>query len=66
MTIITDVIKARKSKRVLLAIITAAVVSVNGELALFDDEMLTKITALAGAIIVGDSLRPTNPAKQAE
>ena len=47
MTIITDVIKALKSKRVLLAIITAAVVSVNGELALFDDEMLTKITALA-------------------
>lgn len=66
MTIIQDVIKALKSKRVLLAIITAAVVSVNGELALFDDEMLTKITALAGAIIVGDSLRPTNPAKEAE
>ncbi len=63
MSVVKDIINALKSKRVILAAVTAVIIAVNQQLHLLDEEMVTKITALAASIIVGDSLRPTNPTK---
>ena len=63
MTLVKDIIEALKSKRVILGIVTAAIIGVNTELALMDDETLMKLTGVAAALIVGDSLRSTNPQK---
>ena len=63
MSLIKDIIEALKSKRVILGIVTAAIIGVNTELSLMDDETLMKLTGVAAALIVGDSLRATNPQK---
>ena len=63
MSLVKDIIEALKSKRVILGIVTAAIIGVNTELALMDDETLMKLTGVAAALIVGDSLRATNPQK---
>ncbi len=63
MSLVKDIIEALKSKRVILGIVTAAIIGVNTELALMDDETLMKLTGVAAALIVGDSLRSTNPQK---
>jgi uncharacterized membrane protein (DUF373 family) len=63
MSLFKDIIEALKSKRVILGIVTAAIIGVNTELALMDDETLMKLTGVAAALIVGDSLRATNPQK---
>ena len=61
---VKDILQALKSKRVIVAVITAAAVAVNQELALVDAETLTKVVALAAALILGDSLRAINPDKE--
>jgi len=58
--VLTDVLKAARSKRVILATLTAAIIAINQQLNYFDAETVTKITALAATVIVGDSLRPTS------
>lgn len=63
MKLVKDIIEALKSKRVILGIVTAAIIGVNTELSLMDDETLMKLTGVAAALIVGDSLRATNPQK---
>tara|TARA_B100000519_G_scaffold154066_1_gene135200 strand:+ start:462 stop:662 length:201 start_codon:yes stop_codon:yes gene_type:complete len=63
MTLVKDILEALKSKRVILGIVTAAIIGVNTELNLMDDETLMKLTGVAAALIVGDSLRATNPQK---
>ena len=59
-----DILEALKSKRVILGVVTAAIIGVNTELNLMDDETLMKLTGVAAALIVGDSLRATNPQKE--
>ena len=66
MSLFKDIIEALKSKRVILGIVTAAIIGVNTELALMDDETLMKLTGVAAALIVGDSLRATNPQKESK
>ena len=63
MSVLKDIVNALKSKRVILAAVTAIIVATNQQLGYLDEDMITKITALAASIIVGDSLRPTNPDK---
>jgi uncharacterized membrane protein (DUF373 family) len=63
MNLFHDIVNALKSKRVLLGVITAAIVGVNQELQLFADTDMTRIVAIVGALILGDSLRATNPDK---
>tara|TARA_Y100000361_G_scaffold149756_1_gene164461 strand:+ start:260 stop:460 length:201 start_codon:yes stop_codon:yes gene_type:complete len=63
MSLLKDILEALKSKRVILGIVTAAIIGVNTELNLMDDETLMKLTGVAAALIVGDSLRATNPQK---
>ncbi len=63
MKLFDDIVNALKSKRVILGIITAAIVGVNAELQLLAEHDLTRIVAIVGALIVGDSLRATNPDK---
>tara|TARA_B100001939_G_scaffold105198_1_gene90917 strand:+ start:658 stop:858 length:201 start_codon:yes stop_codon:yes gene_type:complete len=64
MTLVKDILEALKSKRVILGVVTAAIIGVNTELNLMDDETLMKLTGVAAALIVGDSLRATNPQKE--
>ena len=66
MKLVKDIIEALKSKRVILGIVTAAIIGVNTELSLMDDETLMKLTGVAAALIVGDSLRATNPQKESK
>lgn len=66
MSLVKDILEALKSKRVILGIVTAAIIGVNTELNLMDDETLMKLTGVAAALIVGDSLRATNPQKQSK
>lgn len=66
MSLVKDIIEALKSKRVILGIVTAAIIGVNTELNLMDDETLMKLTGVAAALIVGDSLRATNPQKESK
>ena len=63
MSLVSDFIAALKSKRVILATVTAAIVAVNSELEWFSAETLNRLTAIAGSLILGDSLRGTNPDK---
>jgi len=60
MSVVKDIVKALQSKRVLLAVTVAAIVAVNQQLNLMDEAMLTKITALAGTLIIGDAIRPVS------
>jgi len=55
--------KAFTSKRTIVAVLTALLVAVNSQLAtpLLDEDTLLKIVAIASALIVGDSVRPTAP-----
>lgn len=64
MSLVKDILEALKSKRVILGVVTAAIIGVNTELNLMDDETLMKLTGVAAALIVGDSLRATNPQKE--
>ena len=61
---VKDILQALKSKRVIVAVVTAAAIAVNQELALVDAETLTKVVAIAAALILGDSLRAVNPDKE--
>jgi len=65
MSVIKDIGKALKSKRVLLAVVVAAIVAVNEQLTLVDADTLNRLVALAGTLIVGDAIRQTNPDKAA-
>ena len=55
--------KAFTSTRTIVAVLTALLVAVNSQLAtpLLDEDTLLKIVAIASALIVGDSVRPTAP-----
>ena len=66
MSLVKDILEALKSKRVILGIVTAAIIGVNTELNLMDDETLMKLTGVAAALIVGASLRATNPQKESK
>ena len=66
MSLVKDILEALKSNRVILGIVTAAIIGVNTELNLMDDETLMKLTGVAAALIVGDSLRATNPQKESK
>lgn len=59
-----NIVKAFKSKRTIIAVITALLVSVNSQLPdpILDGETLNKLIAIIGALIVGDSLRSVAPA----
>lgn len=59
--------KAFTSKRTIVAVLTALLVAVNSQLAtpLLDEDTLLKIVAIASALIVGDSVRPTAARKPA-
>ena len=56
----TDIKNAFTSKRTLVAVLTALLVTVNSQLStpLMDEATLLKIVAIFSALIVGDSLRP--------
>ena len=58
-----EVKKAFTSKRTIVAVLTALLVTINSQLAtpLMDESTLLKIVGIASALIVGDSLRPTVP-----
>tara|TARA_R110002020_G_scaffold290954_7_gene506380 strand:+ start:2681 stop:2881 length:201 start_codon:yes stop_codon:yes gene_type:complete len=60
---IGNIVKAFKSKRTIIAVITALLVSVNSQLPepILDGETLNKLVAIIGALIVGDSLRSVAP-----
>ena len=66
MSLVKDILEALKSKRVILGIVTAAIIGVNTELNLMDDETLMKLTGVAAALIVGDSIRAANPQKESK
>ena len=55
--------KAFTSKRTIVAVLTALLVAVNSQQAtpLLAEDTLLKIVAIASALIVGDSVRPTSP-----
>ena len=55
--------KAMTSKRTIIAVLTALLVTINSQLTtpLLDEDTLLKIVGIASALIVGDSLRPTAP-----
>jgi len=55
--------KAATSKRTIVAVLTALMITINSQLSspLMDEATLLKIVAIASALIVGDSLRPTVP-----
>jgi len=52
--------KAATSKRTIVAVLTALLVTINSQLTtpLMDEATLLKIVGIASALIVGDSLRP--------
>tara|TARA_R110000824_G_scaffold48699_2_gene137283 strand:+ start:1494 stop:1694 length:201 start_codon:yes stop_codon:yes gene_type:complete len=52
--------KAFTSKRTIVAVLTALLITVNSQLTtpLMDEATLLKIVGIASALIVGDSLRP--------
>lgn len=58
-----EVKKAFTSKRTIVAVLTALLVTLNSQLTtpLMDESTLLKIVGIASALIVGDSLRPTVP-----
>jgi len=58
-----EVKNAFTSKRTLVAVLTALLVTVNSQLStpLMDEATLLKIVGIASALIVGDSLRPVVP-----
>lgn len=60
---ISNILEAFKSKRTIIAVITALLVSVNSQLPepILDGETLNKLVAIIGALIVGDSLRGVVP-----
>ena len=55
--------QAATSKRTIVAVLTALLVTINSQLStpLLDEDTLLKIVGIASALIVGDSLRPTVP-----
>ncbi len=63
--VFSDIVNALKSKRVILAVVVAAMVAVNEQLTLMDADTLNRLVALAGTLIVGDAIRGTNPDKNA-
>jgi hypothetical protein len=52
--------KAATSKRTIVAVLTALMITINSQLTtpLMDEATLLKIVAICSALIVGDSLRP--------
>jgi hypothetical protein len=58
-----EVKKAFTSKRTIVAVLTALLITVNSQLSspLMDESTLLKIVGIASALIVGDSLRPVVP-----
>ena len=57
--VIIDFLGTAKSKRVILATISAFIVAAGHEYFGFDADTTTKLTAIAASLIIGDSLRPT-------
>jgi len=57
-----EVKKAFTSKRTIVAVLTALLITVNSQLStpLMDESTLLKIVGIASALIVGDSLRPVS------
>lgn len=57
-----EVKRAFTSKRTIVAVLTALLITVNSQLAtpLMDEATLLKIVGIASALIVGDSLRPVS------
>ena len=55
-----EIIAAFKSKRTIVAVITALFATVNSQLSepLVDAELLNKLVVIVTGLIVGDSLRP--------
>ena len=55
--------KAATSKRTIVAVLTALMITINSQLTtpLMDEATLLKIVGIASALIIGDSLRPTVP-----
>ena len=55
--------QAATSKRTIVAVLTALLITINSQLStpLLDEATLLKIVGIASALIVGDSLRPTAP-----
>ena len=58
--VIVDFLGTAKSKRVILATVSAVSVAAGHEYFGFDADTTTKLTALAASLIIGDSLRPTS------
>jgi len=58
-----EVKKAFTSKRTIVAVLTALLITVNSQLSspLMDESTLLKIVGIASALIVGDSLCPVVP-----
>lgn len=57
---IKEIIAAFKSKRTVVAVLTALFATVNAQLAepLVDADLLNKLVVIVTGLIVGDSLRP--------
>jgi len=55
--------KAMTSKRTIVAVLTALLITVNSQLSspLMDEATLLKIVGIFSALIIGDSLRPVVP-----
>ena len=64
--VILDFLSTAKSKRVILATISAFIVAAGYEYFGFDADTTTKLTAIAASLIIGDSLRPTAKVKNGE
>ena len=58
--VVVDFLSSAKSKRVLVATLTAFIIAGGREWFGMDDETTTKLAGLAGIIILGDSLRPVS------
>ena len=58
-----EVKKAFTSKRTIVAVLTALLITVNSQLSspLMDEATLLKIVGIFSALIIGDSLRPVVP-----
>jgi len=58
--VVVDFLSSAKSKRVLVATLTAFIIAGGREWFGMDDETTTKLAGLAAALIVSDSLRPVS------
>lgn len=62
-TLLNDFLKALKSKRVVTTIVGAILTILAAKYQWIPEDRIDDIATFVAALVVGDSLRPTNPTK---